>query len=155
MRRKREKRNGFTIIEIMAVIIILGLLATVVAVNVVGKIDKARVTATKTSLKTLHNAVRHFYMDTTRYPDEEIGLEELIEEPSDVTNWEPGGYLETTEIPKDAWGNPYEYRCPGEEGRDYDIISYGLDGTSGGEGENSDIVSWKDIGEEDEGEDEG
>lgn len=145
MRKRKQKSNeeksSFTIIEIMAVLIILGLLGTIVAVNVIGKIDKARVTATKTSLKTLHSAVIQFKMDTGRYPDEEIGLQELLEQPSDVTNWEPGGYLQTTGIPKDGWDREFIYERFTEGGKQFAIISLGADGEEGGEGYDADLYS--------------
>jgi len=138
--RKRVNR-GFTIIEVMAVIVILGILAGVVAVSVVGRIDKARVTATKASVKMLHNAVTQFKLDTGRYPTEEEGLLELIQEPTDVTGWNPGGYLETTEIPKDSWGNEFVYQMYPESGKAFVIISYGADGEEGGEGTDTDLYS--------------
>ncbi len=133
--------KGFTIIEIMAVLIILGLLATVVAVNVVGRIDRARVVATKTSLKKLHSAVLAFKMDTGYYPSEEDGLLELVEEPSDVENWQPGGYLETTDVPKDGWGRDFIYELNPEGGRPFRIVSLGADGQEGGEGYDADLYS--------------
>ena len=99
---KTETRKGFTMVELMAVLIIIGLLATLVVTKVATKIDQARVTTTKANLKILHSSVNQFKMDTSRFPSEEMGLEELLEQPSDVENYEPGGYLETTEIPKDG-----------------------------------------------------
>ena len=135
------KYRAFTIIEIMAVIVIIGILGGIVAVSVVGKIDKARVTATKASLKMLHNAVIQFKLDTTRYPTEDEGLNALIEQPTDVTGWNTGGYLETTEIPKDAWGNDFVYQLSPESGKPFVIISYGADGEEGGEGYDADLLS--------------
>ncbi len=128
-------------IEIMAVIVIIGILAGIVAVSVVGKIDQARVTATKASLKMLHSAVIQFKLDTGRYPTEEAGLQELIEQPTDVTGWNTGGYLETTTLPKDAWGHDFVYRLSPESGKPFVIISYGADGEEGGEGINADLYS--------------
>ena len=144
MRRKKNKkvlRSGFTMVELMAVLIILGLLAAVVATNVIGKIDKARVTSTKANLKVLQNAVIQFRLDTGRYPSEETGLEELIEEPADIENWEPGGYLETTDIPKDSWGNEFIYELDPESGKAFVIYSYGADGQEGGEDYDEDLSS--------------
>lgn len=137
----RKSAKAFTIIEIMAVIVIIGILGGIVAVNVVGKIDKARVTATKASLKMLHNAVIQFKFDTTRYPTEDEGLNALIEQPTDVTGWDTGGYLETTEIPKDAWGNDFVYQLSPESGKPFVIISYGADGEEGGENYDADLLS--------------
>ncbi|MDD5011659.1 MAG: type II secretion system major pseudopilin GspG [Phycisphaerae bacterium] len=134
-------RRGFTIIEVMAVLIILGLLATVVGVNVIGRIDRAKVVATKTSLKKLHSAVLSFKMDTGYYPSEEAGLLELVEEPSDVENWQESGYLETTAVPKDGWGREFIYELNPEDGKPFRIISYGADGEEGGEGYDADLSS--------------
>ena len=134
-------RKAFTMIELMAVIVIIGLLAGVVALNVVGKIDKARVTATKANLKMLHNAVTQFKMDTGRFPDEDMGLGELVEQPSDTENWNPGGYLDTTEVPKDGWGNEFVYERYPESGKPFVIKSYGADGEDGGEDYDADLLS--------------
>jgi general secretion pathway protein G len=128
-------------IEIMAVIVIIGILAGIVAVSVVGKIDKARVISTKASLKMLHSAVIQFKLDTGRYPTEEAGLQELIEQPTDVTGWNTGGYLETTSLPKDAWGNDFVYQLLPESGKPFVIISYGANGEEGGEGYDKDLYS--------------
>lgn len=145
MKRNNKKsgraKHGFTIIEIMAVLIILGLLATVVAVNVVGRIDKAKVVQTKTSLKKLHSAVLAFKLDTGEYPTEEAGLIELVEQPSDVENWQPGGYLETTDVPKDGWGREFIYERYPESGKPFRVVSYGADGEEGGEDYDADLSS--------------
>jgi general secretion pathway protein G len=130
--QKRRLRKGFTMVELMAILIIIGLLATLVVTKVASKIDQARVTTTKANLKILHNAVNHFKMDTGRFPTQEEGLKALVEQPSDVTNWEPGGYLETTEIPKDGWGNDFIYELYPESGKSFDIKSLGASGKEGG-----------------------
>ncbi len=139
--RPDKHRGAFTIIEVMAVIVIIGILASVVAINVVGRIDKSRVVQTKANLKLLHNAVINFKMDTGRYPTEDMGLLELIEQPTDVTGWDPDGYLQTTEIPKDAWGNEFFYQLYPESGKPFVIISFGADGEEGGEGYDTDLYS--------------
>jgi len=142
MRDKRVKnRSGFTMVELMAVLIIIGLLATLVVTKVATKIDQARVTTTRANLKTLHSAVNQFKMDTGRFPSEDLGLIELIEQPSDVENWEPGGYLETTELPKDGWGNDFIYELYPESGKQFVIKSYGADGEEGGEDYDADLFS--------------
>ncbi|MHC4132894.1 MAG: type II secretion system major pseudopilin GspG [Planctomycetota bacterium] len=144
MKKAMEKmriRSGFTMVELMAVIVIIGLLAGVVAINVIGKIDKAKVTSTKANLKILHSAVNQFKMDTGRFPTEELGLIELVEQPTDVANWDPGGYLQTTEIPKDAWGNEFYYQRYTETGKPFVIISWGADGEEGGEDYDTDLRS--------------
>jgi general secretion pathway protein G len=134
-------RKGFTMVELMAMLIIIGLLATLVVTKVATQIDKARVTTTKANLKLLHAAVNQFKMDTGRYPTEESGLMELVEKPSDVTNYQEGGYLESTDIPKDAWGNEFVYMLNPESGKPFVIISYGADGKEGGEGYDADLYS--------------
>jgi general secretion pathway protein G len=137
----KRTRNGFTMIELMAVLIILGLLFGLVAKRVTNQIDKARVTTTKANLKSLHSAVNQFKMDTGRFPTEEEGLKALIEQPSDVKGWEPGGYLETTEVPKDAWQHEFIYVLNPESGKPFAIKSLGADGEEGGEGFNADLSS--------------
>ncbi|MBN2593388.1 MAG: type II secretion system major pseudopilin GspG [Sedimentisphaerales bacterium] len=131
--RKRYVRYGFTMVELMAILIILGLLATLVVTKVATKIDDARVTTTKANLKILHSAVNQFKMDTGRFPTEELGLLELIEQPTDVMKWEPGGYLETTEVPPDGWGNEFKYELYPESGKQFVIRSFGPDGEEGTE----------------------
>lgn len=134
-------RKAFTMIELMAILIIIGLLATLVVTKVASRIDEARVTTTKANLKILSERVNQFKLDTGRYPTEEEGLTALIEQPSDVTNYEPGGYLETTEIPKDAWNNDFVYELHPESGKPFVIKSYGADGQEGGEGSDKDLLS--------------
>jgi general secretion pathway protein G len=141
MKRRRKKRFGFTMVELMAVLIIIGLLATLVVTKVATKIDQARVTTTKANLKVLHSAVNQFKMDTGRFPSEDVGLIELIEQPMDVIKYEPGGYLETTEIPKDGWGNEFIYELYPESGKPFVIKSLGADGEEGGEGNDADLYS--------------
>ena len=138
---RNSKRRAFTIIEVMAVIVIIGILAGIVAVNVVGRIDKARVTSTRANLKVLHNSVIQFKLDTGRYPTEEAGLQELVEQPTDVTGWNTGGYLETTQIPKDAWHHDFIYQLFPESGKPFVIISYGADGQEGGQSNDADLYS--------------
>ena len=140
-KRKREVGKGFTMIELMAVLIILGLLFTLVATRVADQIDKARVTTTKANLKALHTAVNQFKMDSGRFPNEEEGLMALIEQPSDITNYPPGGYLETTEITKDGWGNDFIYELFPESGKPFVIKSLGADGEEGGEDYDADLLS--------------
>ncbi len=140
-KRKRKNRYGFTMIELMAMLIIIGLLATLVVTKVATKIDQARVTTTKANLKILHSAVNQFKMDTGRFPTEEEGLMALVEQPSDVMRYEPGGYLETTEIAKDGWGNEFIYELMPETGKPFVIKSFGADGEEGGEGNDADLYS--------------
>ena len=141
MKNAKTVRSGFTMIELMAILIIISLLATLVATKVVSKIDQAKVTTTKANLKILHSAVNQFKMDTGRFPSEDMGLIELIEQPSDVANYEPGGYLETTDIPRDAWGNDFIYERYPESGKQFVIKSLGADGEEGGEDYDADLLS--------------
>ncbi len=132
--RKKRVRYGFTMIELMAMLIIIGLLATLVVTKVASKIDQARITTTKANLKALHSAVNQFRMDTGRFPSEDKGLLDLIEQPSDVDiTWEPGGYLETTELPPDGWGREFIYERYPESGMHFAIRSMGPDGEEGTE----------------------
>ena len=144
MEAKREKRkqvrSGFTMIELVAMLIIIGLLAAVVGTNVMGKIEKAKVTTTKTSLKILHSAVNTFKMDTGRYPTDEEGLSILVNDPGDE-GWEPGGYLETLEVPLDGWKHEFVFELEPASGKPFVIISYGADGEEGGDGYNTDLYS--------------
>jgi general secretion pathway protein G len=139
--KKKNKSAAFTIVEVMAVVIIIGLLAAIVVKNFVGQTDRARVTTTKASLRVLDEAVLQFKMDTGRYPTEDEGLNVLIEAPSDVENYPEGGYLRTTELPADAWGNEFLYIQFPESGKPYEILSYGADGEEGGEGYDADLRS--------------
>ena len=139
--KKRKNRSGFTLVELMAILIIISLLATLVVTKVATKIDQAKITTTKANLKLLHNAVNQFKMDTGRFPTEEEGLMALIEQPSDVTRYETGGYLETTEIPRDGWGHDFIYELSPESGKPFVIISLGADGEEGGEDNDKDLYS--------------
>ncbi len=138
---KNKHRSAFTIIEVMAVIIIIGLLAAMVARNFMGQTDKARVITTKASLRILDEAVLQFKMDTGRYPTEEEGLLVLIEPPSDIENYPEGGYLKTTEVPQDSWKYDFVYIRYPESGKPYEILSYGADGEEGGEDYDADLRS--------------
>ena len=140
--KRRRGQQGFTLIEIMIVIIIIGLMAALVGPKLFGKLTTAKLKATKAQIELFGTALDAFRLDVGRYPSTEEGLNGLRTKPSGVTNWQ-GPYL-PKEIPVDPWGKAYVYRSPGEHGA-YDLISYGLDGVEGGEGENQDIVSWKDI----------
>ncbi len=138
--RKKRARSGFTMIELVAMLIIIGLLAAVVGKNVIGKIERAKVETTKANLKSLHSAVTNFKMDTGRYPTEEEGLVVLVEDPGDE-GWEPGGYLDTTEIPKDGWKNDFYYELEPASGMPFVITSFGADGEESGEGYDADLLS--------------
>lgn len=136
----RKNNKGFTLVEVMVVIIIVGLLSALVAPKFFGKVDQARVKTTKTQIGLLGGALDDFRLDNGRYPTTEEGLDALRKQPDGLKNWY-GPYL-PKDVPLDAWGNPYEYRSPGEHG-EYDLFSYGKDGQEGGEKDNKDIVSWE------------
>lgn len=137
-------QKGFTLIEIMVVIIIMSILATLVVPRLIKRPDEARVTEAKIQIKNLETALKLFKMDNGFYPSTEQGLQALITPPSTgliPENYRPGGYLEKKGISSDPWGNEYIYVSPGEQG-EYDIISYGADGEAGGEKYNADIINW-------------
>ncbi len=140
--KNRSRSRGFTLIEIMVVMVILGLLVALVAPNIMGRGDEARVTAAKTQLRNISAALDLYRLDNSHYPSTEQGLEALVEKPTgtpEPSNWNPDGYMNA--IPEDPWGNEYQYVQPGSEGP-YDLYSYGADGREGGEGLNADISVW-------------
>ncbi|UCE49563.1 MAG: type II secretion system major pseudopilin GspG [Phycisphaerales bacterium] len=134
-KRRKRIRTGFTMVELMAMLIIIGLLATVAVKKVADRIAIARITTTKASLKILHDAVNEFRMDTGQYPSEDTGLLDLVEQPMDIPpeRWPPGGYLETTDLPKDGWDNDFYYQLYPESGKPFVIISFGPDREEGTE----------------------
>lgn len=142
--KKSINERGFTLIEIMVVIVILGILAAFIAPKFIGQEEKARKIQAKVQIKSLESALQFYKLDTGNYPTTEQGLQALVEPPSTgelAKSWREGGYLEKGKVPNDPWGNPYIYLSPGAHG-DFDIISYGADGISGGEGKNEDINNW-------------
>jgi len=147
-RRHTDGQRGFTLIELLIVIVILGLLVGLVGPRMVGRIGGARQGTAKAQIEMLATACDTFRLDMSRFP---TALEELLTNPGDEKKWD-GPYLNKSEIPRDPWDNPYEYRAPGEQGRDYDIISYGADGTVGGDEENREIVSWRSLNGSDDNE---
>jgi len=136
-----KNQGGFTLIEIMVVIIILGLLSALVAPKFFGKIDQAKMRTTKTQIDLLGTALDDYRLDNGRYPTTEEGLKALREEPEGLKNW-AGPYLPKP-VPQDAWDRDFQYKSPGDHGK-YDLYSFGRDGVEGGEEKlDKDIVSWE------------
>lgn len=145
MENRVEKKRvmndkGFTLIELLVVMVILGLLAALVGPRLFGNVDKANVSATKTQVEMLGSALDAFRLDVGRYPTTAEGLSALITNPG-IDGWN-GPYLKKSVVPNDAWKKPFQYQSPGSHG-EYDLFSYGADGTPGGDGFNKDIDSWQ------------
>jgi len=139
-----NNERGFTLIEIMVVIIILGILASFVAVRLTGQTEEARRTQAKVQIETFNTALNLYRLDNGSYPSTEQGLNALVESPTVGTlprKWREGGYLEKKKIPLDPWKNEYVYLSPGIHG-DFDIISYGDDNAEGGDGKDADVNNW-------------
>jgi len=140
---QRSRNRGFTLIEIMVVVVILGILAALIIPNIMDRPDQARIAKTKQDIRALDTALSLYRMDNYRYPTTEQGLQALVEKPGTPPvppNYKPGGYLKR--MPKDPWGNDYIYLSPGSHG-EYDLSSLGADGQPGGEGVNADINNWE------------
>ncbi len=140
-RAKKALQRGFTLIELMVVLVILGILAVLVVPNVLDRADDARTTAAKTDIANLTQALKLYKLDNQRYPTAEQGLQALVSKPAAgqaPTAWRP--YLD--KLPQDPWGKPYQYLNPGIKG-EIDVMSFGADGVTGGEGKNADVGSWR------------
>jgi general secretion pathway protein G len=136
-----KRQRGFTLIEIMVVVVILAVLGALVVPKILENVDKARVTRAASDIRAIQTALDLYRLDNFKYPTTEQGLQALVTQPNDptITNYRSGGYLSS--LPKDPWNNPYQYVSPGQGGRDYEITSYGRDGKPGGEGYDADISS--------------
>jgi general secretion pathway protein G len=138
---KPRRQRGFTLIELMVVLAIIGVLAALIVPNVLGRADDARITAARTDVGNLMQALKLYKLDNQRFPSTEQGLNALILKPTTEPvpgNWKP--YLD--KLPKDPWGRPYQYLSPGIKG-EVDVLSFGADGQAGGEGNNADLGSWQ------------
>ena len=140
--RKRRRQSGFTLIEVMVVVVILGILAAVLVPKVMDRPEQARITKARQDIRALEAALNLYKLDNFNYPSTDQGLEALVRKPSgtpEPRNWKEGGYIDR--LPKDPWGNDYQYLNPGVHGS-IDIYSLGADGQEGGEGINADIGNW-------------
>jgi general secretion pathway protein G len=142
MMLKKKHSRGFTLIEVMVVVAILGILAAIVVPKIMGRPDDARIVAAKQDIGAIMQSLKLYRLDNASYPTTEQGLQALITKPASQPlplNWKSGGYLD--KLPKDPWKNEYQMLSPGVHG-EIDVFSYGADGQPGGEGNNADIGSW-------------
>ena len=145
MKKGKHNEKGFTLIELMVVIVILGILAGLIVPRIMGRPDEARRAKARIQIESLETALKLYKLDNGNYPSTEQGLNALVEPPTigtAVKNWRQGGYLEKGKVPKDPWDNDFIYISPGAHG-DFDLISRGADGEPDGEGKNKDINSWE------------
>lgn len=146
MFKKNLNEQGFTLLEIMVVVVILSILALYVGPKIMGEPQKARINQAKIQIKSIETALKMYKLDNGVYPSTEQGLEALVQPPEVgqlAKNWRKGGYLEKGKPPKDPWSNDYLYLSPGVHNTDgFDLFSYGPDGEPGGEDENADINNW-------------
>jgi len=142
---KKIDCRGFTLIELMVVIVILGILAGLIIPRIMGRPEEAKQLKAKMQMESLETALKLYKLDNGMYPDTEQGLQALVEQPDTGTipkKWRKNGYLDKGRVPKDPWGNEFIYLSPGAHG-EYDIISYGADGVPDGEDKNKDINNWE------------
>jgi general secretion pathway protein G len=144
-KRNQRPQAGFTLIEIMVVVVILGILAGLIVPRIMSRPEEARRTKAALQIRSIESALKLYKLDNGTYPTTEQGLEALVKKPETGNapkKWREGGYLESAKVPKDPWGNPFVYVMPGEHG-DFDLSSYARDGQKGGEGDDKDIHNWE------------
>ena len=135
--------DGFSFIEVMIVVVILAILATLLIPRVMGRTEDAKRAAAKAQISNIESALQLYKLDNGNLPSTEQGLKALVERPASgpaAPNWKEGGYL--PKVPVDPWGSPYKYTVPSSQGAEFEIVSFGADGAAGGDGKNADIVSW-------------
>lgn len=140
---RTSTQRGFTLIEIMVVVVIIGVLGAIVVPQFMSRPDQAKVTAARTDIQAISTALEMYRLDTFNYPSTQQGLEALVTRPTGTPlarNWNPQGYLKS--LPVDPWGTPYQYLNPGTHSAGYDLFSFGADGVQGGEGFATDIGNW-------------
>ncbi len=144
-RRTLARRSGFTLVEILVVVVILGILAGLIIPKIMGRPEEARRVKARMQIESLESALKLFKLDNGFYPDTDQGLSALVEKPTSgriPNHWREGGYLDKNQVPKDPWGNDFVYISPGVHNKDFDIMSLGSDGEEGGTGPDADIGNW-------------
>lgn len=141
-RSTSQRERGFSLLELLAVLVILGILAGVFAPKFLGQAESAKRKAAKLEIDQIGQSLDLYKLEIGKYPTSQEGLAALVTAPSGTSNWN-GPYLKKTTVPKDPWGNEYKYVSPGDQNRPYDIVSMGSDGKEGGDGDGKDITSWQ------------
>jgi general secretion pathway protein G len=140
--RLRSKQKAFTLVEVMVVVVILSILAAFVVPNVMKNPGKARIAKAKGDIRAIQSALDMYRLDNYRYPSTDQGLQALVSKPADAPNWQQGGYLSSSKVPKDPWDRNYLYMSPGTKGGEIDVYTLGRDGQAGGQEEDADIGNW-------------
>ena len=142
IKQSKRRERGFSLLELLVVLVILGVIAGIFAPRFIGQAEKAKRTAAKLEIDQIGQSLDLYKLEIGKYPTSQEGLAALVTAPSGVTNWN-GPYLKKTAVPKDPWGTDYKYTSPGDQSRPYDIVSLGADSKEGGDGDGKDITSWQ------------